>query len=105
MFRTEYVSYAAKRLGITSNEEDVIRISNGEAIEDIGETYRAIKLFVSNQAEEGNFVNLNLGQIIQFLLDRIGKYPIEKYRDRMFFGSVLFQGLIEIKNMREALNI
>lgn len=105
LFRTEYVSYAAKRLGITSNEEDVIRISNGEAIEDIGETYRAIKLFVSNQAEEGNFVNLNLGQVIQFLLDRIGKYPIEKYRDRMFFGSVLFQGLIEIKNMREALNI
>jgi|GEM_PF-5703353 len=43
--------------------------------------------------------------VIQFLLGRIGNYLVEKYKDRMLFGSILFQGLIEIKRMREALKI
>ena len=105
LFRTEYVSYAARRLGFTDKSQDIQRIANGGAIQEIENSYRVIKLFISNQKEEGNFVNLRLKDIIQFLLDRIGKYPIEKYRDRMFFSSILFQGLIEIKKMREALNI
>lgn len=105
LFRAEYVSYAAKRLGITNAQEDIARIANGKAIEDVGDIYRVIKLFISNKAEEGDFIHLSLESIVQFLLDRIGKYPIEKYRDRMFFSSILFQGLIEIKKMREALDI
>ena len=105
LFRAEYVSYAAKRLGITNAQEDIARIANGKAIEDVGDKYRVIKLFISNKAEEGDFIYLSLESIVQFLLDRIEKYPIEKYRDRMFFSSILFQGLIEIKKMREALDI
>jgi len=105
LFRTENVSYAANRLGITNEQGDITRIANGEAIEDVANIYRVIKLFISNKAEKGNFVCLSLESIIQFLLDRIGKYPIEKYRDRMFFSSILFQGLIEIKKMRKVLNI
>ncbi len=105
LFRIQYVSYATKRLGITSKREDITRIASGGAIENIGDKYRVIKLFISNEVEEGNFIHLSLESIIQFLLDRIGKYPIEKYRDRMFFSSILFQGLIEIKKMRETLNI
>ncbi len=105
LFRKEYVGYAAKRLGFTNEEQDIERIANGKAFEEIGDSYRVIKLFVSNQEEEGPFFSFRLEVIIQFLLDRIGKYSIEKYRDRMFFGSILFQGLIEIKKMREALDI
>lgn len=105
LFRPEYVRYAAKRLGMTKEDEDITRIACGGAIEDIGDSYRIIKLFVSNRRATGKFKNYGLEEIIQFLLDRIGKYPIEKYRDRMFFGSILFQGLIEIKKMREVLKI
>jgi len=105
IFRTEYVSYAAKRLGFTNEKKDINRIAKGRAFEEIGEFYRVIKLLVSNDEQKGNFVHLRLNAIIQFLLDRISKYPKEKYRDRMFFGSILFQGLIEIKKMRETLNI
>ena len=105
IFQKEYVSYAAKRLGFTNDVQDIQRIANGGAIHEVGDYYRVIKLFVSNQKGEGDFVNLRLKEIIPFLLDRIDKYPVEKYRDRMFFGSILFQGLIEIKKMREALNI
>ena len=105
LFRPEYVRYAAKRLGITNEDEDITRIADGGAIEDIGDNYRIIKLFVSNHRAAGNFKNCGLEEIIQFLLDRIEKYPVEKYRDRMFFGSILFQGLIEIKKMREVLKI
>ena len=105
LFRPAYVTYASKRLGITNADEDIKRIAEGNAIEDVGDSYRVIKLFISNKEEAGNFIYMSLESIIQFLLDRIGKYPIEKYRDRMFFGSILFQGLIEIKKMREALNL
>ena len=105
LFKRAYVSYSAKRLGFTNKPQDIQEIANGGAIQEIGDSYRVIKLFISNQKVEGDFVNLRLKEIIQFLLDRIDKYPIEKYRDRMFFSSILFQGLIEIKKMREALNI
>lgn len=105
LFRTEYVTYASKRLGITSSDDDIQRIAEGNAIEDVADNYRVIKLFISNKEEEGSFIYLSLESVVQFLLDRIGKYPIEKYRDRMFFGSILFQGLIEIKKMKEALNL
>jgi len=105
LFRPEYVRYAAKRLGMTDKDEDITRIADGGAIEDIGDTYRIIKLFVSNHGAEEKFENRSLEEIIQFLFDRIGKYPAEKYKDRMFFGSILFQGLVEIKKMREVLKI
>jgi hypothetical protein len=105
LFQPEYVRYSAKRLGMTNKDEDITRIVNGEAVEDIEENYRIIKLFISNRKAEGKFKNYSLEEVIQFLLDRIGKYPVEKYRDRMFFGSILFQGLIEIKKMREVLKI
>jgi hypothetical protein len=105
IFRKEYVRYAAKRLGFTNDEQDINRIAKDGAFAEIGERYRVIKLFVSNDERKGNFIHLRLNAIIQFLLDRINKYPEEKYRDRMFFHSILFQGLIEIKKMRESLDI
>ena len=34
-------------------------------------------------------------QVRAFLDARVAKYPKEKFRDRMFFGPVLFQFVIE----------
>jgi hypothetical protein len=37
-----------------------------------------------------------LGDVEDFLIQRIKRYPKEKYADRMFFGPVLMQTLIEL---------
>lgn len=95
LFRPEYVRYAARRLGVTDNETDIARIVDGGEVEDIGDAYRVIKLFVSNNKAEGKFKRCSIQKVSRFLLGRIGKYPREKYRDRMFFNSMLFQWLIE----------
>jgi len=105
LFRPECVAYSVKRLGMTDDENEITRIVSGGSVVAVNKTYTIIKLLVANHRANGNFIYCGMKDVIQFLLDRIEKYPAEKYRDRMFFNSILFQGLIEIKKMRGALRI
>jgi hypothetical protein len=106
LFRQQYVLYFLQRLGFTSDFDKLYELSNiTDPFFDIDENYRVIKLLISSKEYEGPFKNCLISDIMQFLLDRINKYPIEKYQDRMFFNSILFQGLIEINNLQKVLKI
>jgi hypothetical protein len=54
------------------------------------------KLLVARHERQGAFLTRGLTEVEEFLRTRITRYPKEKYADRMFFGPVLFQTLIEL---------
>jgi hypothetical protein len=54
------------------------------------------KLLVARRESNGPFLIRNLTEVERFLRERVEKYPRQKYADRMFFGPVLFQTIIEL---------
>lgn len=42
-----------------------------------------------------NFRNISLSHIREFLENRISRYPVEKYRERLFFDTIYLQDLID----------
>jgi hypothetical protein len=99
IFRPEYVKYAIGRLGFTQRE-NVAAIS--EALNKVGmleieEGRRICKLLIANdQKESPGFIFRSLNSVEDFINDRVRKYPKEKYADRMYFGSELFQHTIHL---------
>jgi len=99
IFRPEYVKYAIGRLGFTPRE-NITAISdelNKVALLEIEEGRRIGKLLIANdQKESSNFIFRSLNSAEDYIIDRVRKYPKEKYADRMFFGSGLFQYAIHL---------
>jgi hypothetical protein len=98
LFQTEKLRYAIGRLGLVPIgrvEEITEQLKNSSTIE-INGTLQISKLLVGNiEKNAPNHIFLSLRHIRRFLRRRVRKYPIEKFRDRMFFGSILFQELID----------
>ena len=97
LFRSEHVEYAVRRLGLVDTAESggvattlaempILELSDGSAIG---------KLFISNTDHQaGPFFTRTLGQVEDFLADRVHRYPAEKFASRMFFPTGVFQHLI-----------
>lgn len=106
LFRPEYVNYAIGRLGFVPSENiDTVagQLNNVASIE-TPEGYRIIKLLIANDnRESAEFVYRSLNSAEDFIEQRVRKYPQEKYADRMYFGSELFQHTIHRIN-RERTN-
>ena len=99
IFRPEYVKYAIGRLGFTPRE-NIAAISdelNKVALLEIEEGRRIGKLLIANdQKGPSNFIFRSLNSAEDFINDRVEKYSKEKYADRMYFGSELFQHTIHL---------
>ena len=59
------------------------------------------KLLVTNDEEkDGPFLFRSVNQIEDFINGRVKKYPAQKYADRMFFHSEMFQHMIHMIHRR-----
>lgn len=98
LFRKENVHYCVGRLGFVSQQYigEISDRLDEQAIIDLDSHYQIGKLLVANNgAQTERYSYIDLGSIIAFLERRIERYPEEKYRDRMFFSSILFQSVID----------
>lgn len=97
LFRAEVVDYAVRRLGLLakSEVEQVAKCLRTAPVCKAGDGTLIGKLLVARDPAEGAFLYRNLGAVRAFLDARVAKYPKRKFRDRMFFGPVLFQFVIE----------
>jgi len=99
IFRADNLRYAIGRLGFVPQpkiEATTERLMNSSRINVKGK-FQICKLLVANQEKHsGTYLFRELNSIRSFLKSRVEKYPIEKFRDRMFFGSVLFQEMIDV---------
>jgi hypothetical protein len=98
LFRKNNVQYCVGRLGFVP-QRHIGEVSNqfdGQQIIDLNSQYQLGKLLIANNGSETErYFYIDLGSIISFLDRRIERYPEEKYRDRMFFSSILFQSMID----------
>jgi hypothetical protein len=90
--------YSIGRLGFVSvddigpaahalREKPVVALADGTQIG---------KLLVARHERQGPFLMKGLTDVELFLKQRVQRYPKQKYADRMFFGPVLFQTVIEL---------
>jgi hypothetical protein len=107
LFEEPYLSYSIRRFGITKNiapiidqlkESPIATITN-----ELGQEWQIAKLLITKNEppDDPNYLFIKLDAAYKFISERIEKYPKEKYRDRNFFSSIVFQVLIEMANMKE----
>lgn len=98
LFRKNNVRYCIGRLGFVPREY-VAALSEefeGRQIINPNSNCQLAKLLIAKDGPETeNYLYVNIDSIISFLEKRIDEYPEEKYRDRMFFSSILFQSVID----------
>ncbi len=97
LFRRETLEYSIARRGFVPREgvADVAAELVGHPITELADGTQIAKLFVARQPCDGPFLAHGLGDVERFLRRRVEMYPKQKYADRMFFGPVLFQTIIE----------
>lgn len=97
LFRHEYVQYAVGRLGLAdqATTENVVATLRDSPLVEIDGGAVIAKLFVSTEEhKDGPFLTRTLGQVEDFIEERVRRYPAEKYAARMFFPPGVFQQLI-----------
>lgn len=97
LFRQSVLQYAIARLGFVPRD-DVAKIAADlatRAVAVLQDGTQVAKLLVARRHRDGPFLMRRLADIETFLKGRVDKYPKQKYADRMFFGPVLFQTIIE----------
>jgi hypothetical protein len=108
IFRPEYVKYSLGRLGLIPREmiSGFAEKFFDTALLETEEGHLICKLLIANiQKDSQVFFNKSLNSAVDFIENRILKYPKEKYSDRMFFGSELLQYTIHrINRERERQN-
>jgi len=99
LFKPEHVNYCLGRLGFVPRDHVAAvgkDLASRKAV-DIAGNYQVCKLLIANGGDpDGVFLFCALESVIKFLRARVAKYGKEKYRDRMFFSSILFQSMIDI---------
>ncbi len=97
LFRQDVLRYAIARLGFVP-PGSVAKLAadlEDKAIAVLSDGTQIAKLLVARREGEGPFIMRGLTDVERFLQQRVEKYPKQKYADRMFFGPVLFQAIIE----------
>ena len=94
VFNSDNVQYAIKRLGFTSYSHQIMSELDTSAACFVGDQYQIAKILISNfPSQNGSYFHISLKHARDFMRGRIASYP-QKYRDRMFFNSTLFQEII-----------
>ncbi|MBP8149680.1 MAG: hypothetical protein KAY21_08190 [Limnohabitans sp.] len=97
LFRSDHLRYTLSRLGLVSPksiDQALAGLSQSATVEVDGGSQVA-KLFVSSAEDYGGpYLSRSLSQMEDFLVERVNRYPVRKYGDRMFFPSHLFQQII-----------
>ena len=97
IFRPMYLDYSAGRLGLLRQDQINILKDNLaiDAIINLPGDRRICKLLIANgKKRTGPFIFRMLDAAEDFIENRVRNYPKEKYADRMYFGSELFQHTI-----------
>lgn len=106
LFPQDRIAYCIGRLGLAPRE-GIARIA--ESLEEFScvvtdDGVCIAKVLIANELHQSDrFLSIHLDHVKEFLLGRVRKYPEEKYRDRMFFGSIQFQTVIDLAVLREHL--
>jgi hypothetical protein len=104
IFRPEYVDYAVERIGLVPRDQ-IDTVKSGLMNEGYfdANNARLCKLLVANHSpREGQFIFRTINSLEDFILNRVRKYPVEKYADRMHFNSKQLQYMIhEIHRERQ----
>ena len=97
LFRTPVLEYVFGRLGFVPRNDiaDVVADLNAKAVAVLPNGTQIAKLLFARRKRDGNYLLRGLTEVEEFLRARVEKYPQRKYGDRMFFGPVLFQAVIE----------
>jgi hypothetical protein len=98
LFREEYLAYAIGRLGLAEpgRAKQIVSDLAERAWVKFEDNSLVAKLFLCSKVHESpRYFTRTLAAIEDFLADRVRRYPLEKYADRMFFPSQLFQTIIE----------
>jgi len=98
IFRKNNVQYCIGRLGFVPQQfiKDFLDRFDELKVIDLNDQYQIGKVLIANDGSETDrYSYLDLGSVISFLVRRVEKYPEKKYRDRMFFSSILFQSVID----------
>ena len=103
LFKDEKVVYSLSRLGLIPYKENYSLIEKFRevAVLELDDDRQVAKLLISNKIiPDDRYISLDLEDAIRFLYARANKYPEEKYRDRMFFSSVLIQSVFDIAALK-----
>lgn len=102
IFNKENVKYSISRLGFVSqdNLDELASKFENKPIINVGDNYQLIKLLIAEKGtreanNQANYHFKSMGTIVDFLKQRVSQYPKEKYASRMYFGSILFQNIID----------
>ena len=98
IFKPEYLKYSIGRLGFVPIEEidQTAQEMEETAVWNICDQYQICKLLIAEKCVSSDrFACRNLEDIEGFLKGRAQEYHEDKYRDRMFFDSALFQNIIK----------
>jgi len=98
LFREDVLRYSLARLGFVPRDgvPRIARRLRDQAVVVLEDGTQLAKLLVARRESNGPFLIRNLTEVKRFLRERVEKYPRQKYADRMFFGPVLFQTIIEL---------
>jgi len=97
LFRQEYLRYAVGRLGLVESQRipRVLEELANRPLIILDDNTTICKLLISSQEmRSSTFVARTLANAEDFLAERVRRYPQEKFADRMFFPSQLFQFVI-----------
>jgi hypothetical protein len=106
LFPSGKLAYSLGRLGLVPLER-IQAEANAlahTAIRDVGNHAQIAKVLIANDPKPSDlYMPIGLDHAIRFLYHRVEKYPADKYRDRMFFESVLFQSIIDMATLRKTI--
>ncbi|KJV07117.1 hypothetical protein [Methylocucumis oryzae] len=97
LFRSDHLRYTLSRLGLVSPkniEQALAGLSQSATLEVDGGTLVAKLLASSTEGRDGPYLSRSLSQMEDFLAERVNRYQVRKYGDRMFFPSNMFQLII-----------
>ena len=107
LFIRTNLSYSIGRLGFISRDDESYLDNILDVLDNSPQIFMTAdrqnipfcitKLLVanSNKGENSSYSFLPFDRVLSFLRDRIKNYRLQKYRDRMFFGSNQFQAFID----------
>ena len=94
LFRPEYLRYAIGRLGFVERERipRIVEELVDKPLIDLDGSGTICKLLISSQQQRSEtYIARTLATAEDFLAERVRRYSQEKFADRMFFPSELFQ--------------
>ena len=98
LFKKKHLKYTISRLGFVpqNDVDDLVEEFESKAVFNIKDSHQIVKILIAEDGKNNSKYHFRSQKsVYNFLRQRVLKYPQEKYADRMFFGSILFQSIID----------